>query len=173
MSFLIPRSVFFETELDKRLNASNPVSPLDQLTFRQNDTSASANSDSIQEVLTGNVTMGDWVSILFLLEDNATNVPVRTALRLTNDLLLFSLPDDAVRFIAYTPSLTAPSWTYTFCTSSCGPPTPKPWWEKVWEGIVTTVVGLVTSAIVLAVTAFRAIAAVLSQPSLRSSSTPH
>ena len=161
MSFLVPRSVFFDTELYKRLNASNPTTPLDKLTFRQNDTSASANSDSLQEILTGNVTMGDWVSILFLLEDNATNVPVRTALRLANDLLLYSLPDDVVRFIAYAPPLTAPSWTYTFCTSSCGPPTAKPWWEQVWTGLL--IVAAVLSAVILPINAFAALVRLLVQ----------
>jgi hypothetical protein len=161
MSFLVPRSVFFETELYKRLNASNPTPPLDKLTFRQNDTSASANSDSIQEILTGNVTMGDWVSILFLLEDNATNVPVRTALRLTNDLLLYSLPDDIVRFIAYAPPLTAPSTTYTFCTGQCGPQTQPPWWELLWTGLL--IVAAVLSAVILPINAFLYLAQVLVQ----------
>ena len=161
MSFLIPRSVFFDTELYRRLNASNPTPPLDKLTFRQNDTSAQANSDSIQEILTGNVTMGDWVSILFLLEDNATNVPVRTALRLTNNLLLYSLPDHAVRFIAYAPPLTAPSTTYTFCTGQCGPPTAKPWWEQVWTGLL--IVAAVLSAVILPINAFLFLVRVLVQ----------
>jgi len=161
MSFLVPRSVFFDTELYRRLNASNPTPPLDKLTFRQNDTSAQANSDSIQEILTGNVTMGDWVSILFLLEDNATNVPVRTALRLTNNLLLYSLPDHAVRFIAYAPPLTAPSTTYTFCTGQCGPPTAKPWWEQVWTGLL--IVAAVLSAVILPINAFLYIVQILVQ----------
>ena len=163
MSFLVPRSVFFDTEFYKKLNASNPTSPLDKLSFRQNDTGATSNSDSLQAVLTGNVTMGDWVSILFLLEYNATNVQVRTALRLTNDLFFYSLPDGAIRFVGYQPPLTAPSWTYTFCTGQCGPPTPKPWWEQVWNGFVSVVVSIVVSAIVIAVTAFKMVVQVLSQ----------
>lgn len=86
MSILVPRSVFFDTELYKRLNASNPPPPLDKLAFRQNSTSASSNSDALQQLLTGNVTMGDWLTILDLLRYNGTNVLVRVALRLTSSM---------------------------------------------------------------------------------------
>lgn len=66
--FPVPWSWFFDTRLYAYLNASNPTSPLDKLAFRRNATTASSNSDAVQEILTGNVTMGDWVTILFLLE---------------------------------------------------------------------------------------------------------
>lgn len=100
-AFLVPRSVFFETELYQRLNESNPVSPLDKLTFRQNDTSASSNSDDLQAVLSRNVTSNDWLVVLDLLTLNATNAEVRAAIALTNDLFLYPLPDDGMRFVEY------------------------------------------------------------------------
>jgi len=161
-AFLVPRSVFFESRLYAYLNASDPIAPLDKLSFRQNGSSG-VNSDALQEILSGNVTEMDVWTIYDLLTLNETGVRVRTSLALTNDLFLYSLPDDAVRFIAYTPPLTAPSWPYIFCSGSCTPPPPKPWWEQIWDGVVSVVVGFVTSAIILAVTAFKMIVAVLSQ----------
>jgi hypothetical protein len=100
-AFLVPRSVFFETRLNERLNESKPVSPLDRLTFRQNDTSASSKSDDLQAVLSGNVMSNDWLAILDLLTLNATNAEVRAAIALTNDLFLYPLPDDGMRFVEY------------------------------------------------------------------------
>ncbi len=161
--FIVPRSVFFDTRLYAYLNASNPISPLDKLTFRQNSTSATMNADDIQEILTGNVTSLDVAEILLLLIVNATGVAVRRAIALGNDLLLYSLPDGAVHLVGYRPPLTGISMAYTFCTSSCDPPPPKPWWERVWDGLVSVVTAFVTSAIVLAINSFRMVVAVLSQ----------
>ncbi len=153
LTWLVPRSVFFETRLYAYLNDSNPIAPLNKLAFRQNATSASSNSDAIQQILTGNVTEGDAYAIANLLLENETGANVRLALPLTNDLFLYSLPDDAVRLVGYKPPPTARSWTYTFCSGSCGPPTPKPWWEQVWTGLLI-VVAAVVSAMILPITGF-------------------
>ncbi|HLQ42567.1 MAG TPA: LamG-like jellyroll fold domain-containing protein, partial [Thermoplasmata archaeon] len=161
--FLVPRSVFFNTRLYQYLNASNPISPLDKLSFRQNATSAGTNADDIQEILTGNVTSLDVSIILNLLTVNATGTAFQRGIALGNDLLFYSLPDGVVRLVGYRAGLTGISVAYTFCTSSCDPPTPKPWWEQVWDGLVSVATAFVTSAIVLAVNSFRMLVAVLGQ----------
>lgn len=164
---LVPRSWFFASRLYAFLNGTNPPSPLDKLVFRQNDTSATSNSDSLQEILATaagvTFTQADGWAVLDYLTRNASGATVGVVIGLTNDLYLYSLPDGAVQVVGYSPPLTAPSPTYTFCTSSCGPPTPKPWWEQVWEGLVSIVIAVVTSAVVLAVNAFAQLVQVLSQ----------
>ena len=155
--------MFFDTRLYAYLNASNPVSPLDRLSFRQNSTSAAWNADLLQEILTGNVTTQDWSTILGLLDQNAAGVALRQAIALGNHLLLYSLPDGAVRLVGYRPSLTGISVSYTFCTSGCAPPPPAPWWEQVWVGLIVVVTAILVDAIVITAAAFSAVTTLLNQ----------
>lgn len=138
---LIPRSLFFNTRLYAYLNASNPTSPLDNLVFRQNSTTASSNSDELQQILTGNVTLNDFLALVDMLTVNASGGKVGRTIgfsindEVAGNPLFYSLPDGVVRLVGYLPpKLVSFSSTYTFCTSSCGPPTAKPWWENVWTG---------------------------------------
>ncbi len=124
--------------------------------------SAASNADDIQAILSGNVMFLDVSAILDLLRLNETGAWVRQEFVLGNDLLLYSLPDGAVRLAAYSPRPTAPSVDYVFCESGCFPP-PKPWWEQLWTGAWSTFVGFVTSAFVFAVTAFAKLVEVLVQ----------
>jgi len=172
---LVPRSVFFDTLLYQRLNASNPTTGLGALSYRQNFTSASWNADDLQAVLSGNLTWAQWAgdadSILNLLAANASGSTAHIGIDFTGTDyatdrgLLYSLPDGVIHLIGYRPFPSTVSMPYRFCsTPNCGSQTvQRPWWEQVWEGIVSVVTAVVTSAIVLAVTAFQAIDSVLHQ----------
>ena len=75
-TIIVPRSVFFDTQLYADLNASNPVGPIACLSYRQNATSAARNADDLQELITGNITTLDISTILGLLWNNANGVQV-------------------------------------------------------------------------------------------------
>lgn len=172
---LVPRTVFFDTQLDHLL-ATGDVGWLPPgLAFRQNDTSASSNSDALQEILSGNVSGtyedDEYGYLLSLLENNVTwNLGYRvlriTDASLADALFLYSLPDDALRLVGYgRPTGESNGRTYRFCgTPNCGgPTTPVPLWERIWNGIVSTVGSWISSAVVLAVTAFAKLGEILSQ----------
>ena len=169
--FLVPRSVFFDTLLYKKLNTSNENDALSALTFRQNLTTASSNADDLREILTGNVTPAQWAgdpdSIVNLLLQNATGAGAHVYLDFTMDYVntdtgfLYSLPTGVVRMIGYQPVPLSASIQYRFCTSSCGQPTDKPWWEQVWDGLL--IVAAVLSAVILPINAFLYLAQVLLQ----------
>jgi len=169
-AILVPRSLFFQSLLYAYLSSGNPPSLVSQLSYMQNATSGSWNADDLQELLVGNVSLNDFLTIVDDLDVNATGATIGRAFvfsindEVAGNPLFYSLPDGVVRLVGYLPpSLTSYSATYTFCTSSCGQPTDKPWWEEVWEGIVTVVTAVVTSAIVIAVTAFQYIGKLLQQ----------
>ena len=168
-AILVPRSLFFSTLLYTYLNSTSPPSLVGQLSYAQNSTTAAANADDLQEILYGNVSLNDFLTIVGDLEVNASGGTIgRSFVFSINDEvagnpLFYSLPDRVVRLVGYLPPLTASSWSYTFCTSSCGQPTQPPWWEAVWNGYVSVVTAVVQAAVVLAVTAFKAIGAILAQ----------
>ncbi len=166
---LVPRSVFFDTLLYQRLNTSNPNPAMGALTFRQNDTSATSNADDLQSVLSGNLTWAQWAgdpdSIWNLIMKNATGATAHVTIDFTgtdfatDKGLLYSLPRGAIRLIGYQPFASTPSMPYRFCTGCT--PTPKPWWELVWDGLL--IVAAVLSAVILPINAFLFLAQVLVQ----------
>ena len=162
---LLPRSVFFESRLYAKLAAQDLSGLPSGLAFRQNSTTAASNSDGLQEILSGNVTSSEYLTVLDLLLRNATNAYVHVTLNLTNDLFLYGLPDEAVRLVGYRPLPSTPSVLYRFCaTPNCATnPVDKPIWERIWEGLVSTVTSWIVSAVVMAYNAFRAIVEILAQ----------
>jgi hypothetical protein len=168
--FFLPRSVFFDTLLYKRLASQDTSSPLTNVAFRQNLTSATSNADDLQAILSGNVSGDEESAIILLLKENTT-AAIRYQLVYAQSggapdtLFMFTLPDGALRLIGYTPFSVDSSVPYRFCSApNCGVnPTPPTIWEQIWNGIVSTVTGWIVSAIVLAVNAFVQLVAILGQ----------
>jgi hypothetical protein len=163
--YLVPRSVFFDTQMYQRLSTSNTTSPLDTFSFRQNDTSASSNADDVQQILTGTVYYLDQATLEGLLRRNVSGTwpEAHLLLPLSNDLLLYSLPDHVLNLVGYSPPRTSISVRYTFCSGSCTLTPSASWWEQIWRGLVSVVTAFVTSAIVLAVNAFVQLVKILGQ----------
>lgn len=172
---LVPRSVFFDTQLYHMLATQDVAWLPSGLAFRQNASSATSNSDGLQEILSGNVSgtydNPEYAYLLNLLEYNATWNVTNQELSLADtgladSLFLYSLPDDALRFVGYgRPIGESSSRTYRFCTApNCGAnPVPTPLWEQIWDGIVSTVTSWIVSAVVLAVNAFAKLVEILAQ----------
>ena len=80
----------------------DPIAGLDELRYRQNDTSAAANSDILQEILSGNVTFLDVSAILDLLRLNDTGAWVRQSVGWINAAVvgLVSAAGISVAFVA-------------------------------------------------------------------------
>lgn len=173
--FFLPRSVFFDTLLYKRLANQDTSWPLTNLVFRQNLTSASSNSDELPMIISGNVTGYEEDKILWLMKVNATAATHNTLVYaetggsggapFLDTLFMFTLPDGALRLYGYTPFTASSSVGYRFCSSpNCGVnPTPPTIWEQIWNGIVSTVTGWIVSAIVIALNAFAKLVEVMAQ----------
>ncbi len=149
----IPRSVFHDTFLGKKLADGNKTDVPDNLSFYQNGT-GSNNSDALQQVIAGNVTADEYFRILGWLLRNGTGNATNRVVNETGDLFLYSLPDDAIRLVGYGPIPVAKSVSYRFCPpGGCVEPPPPPWWEQIWRGIVI-VATFILSGILFVANAF-------------------
>ncbi len=150
---LVPRSVFNDTFLGKKLADGNSSEIPDNLAFYQNGT-GSNNSDALQQVIAGNVTADEYFRILGWLLRNTTGNATNRVVNVTGDLFLYSLPDDAIRLVGYRPVPVAHSVSYRFCPpGGCVEPPPPPWWEQIWRGIVI-VATFILSGILFVANAF-------------------
>jgi len=152
-TFLVPRSVFFDTYLYSRLNkASNMTGWLtdsaNKVQFSQND-SAGPGTAALDGTLTAELDLAEYLTMTDWLKKNVSGGMAYRYFRVDwessvgDSYFLLGLPDAIVQLASYEPLPNTPSQTYVFDY--------RPVWQRIWDGTIGATLGWIASGFVAAV----------------------
>ncbi len=164
-TWLVPRSVFFETYLSTRLN--NEANMTGWLGDAANDVRFTQNASdgpgtaALDGTLTADLDVAEWTTMIDWLERNVSGNVTHRHLRVDWEpsigdyFFLLGLPDAIVQIASYEPLPNSPSQAYVFDY--------RPVWQRIWDGTVGAALTWIASGFVAAANFFANLPAMLAQ----------
>jgi hypothetical protein len=153
-TWLVPRSVFFETYLSTRLNKASKMTgtwlsdSANGVQFTQNASDGPGTS-ALAVTLTAHLDYAEYTTMRDWLMTNVSGNVTHTYLRVDWEpsvgdyFFLLGLPDAIVQLASYQTLANTPSTTYVFDY--------RPVWQRIWDGTISAALAWIASGFVAAV----------------------